>query len=101
MHNVFYFNYIYESNIIYYEKILFCLAVSAAAANLHAQISVTATAGTTTGTYTTLKGAFDAINGGVHQGAVTINVTASTTETASAVLNASGSGNGIYTSVLI
>ena len=82
-------------------KILFCLMTTIAAAHLDAQISLTATAGTTTGTYTTLKGAFDAINGGVHQGAITINVTASTTETASAVLNGSASGNSNYTSVLI
>ncbi|WP_294284450.1 T9SS type A sorting domain-containing protein [uncultured Chryseobacterium sp.] len=82
-------------------KILFCLMTTVAAAHFSAQISLTATAGTTTGTYTTLKDAFDAINGGLHQGAITINVTASTTETASAVLNASGAGNGNYTSVLI
>ncbi|KQT23874.1 hypothetical protein ASG22_07560 [Chryseobacterium sp. Leaf405] len=82
------------------KKILFCLITTVAAANLNAQISLTATAGTTTGTYTTLKGAFDAINAGTHQGAITINVTANTTETASAVLNASG-GTVSYTSVLI
>lgn len=82
------------------KKILFCLITTVAAANLDAQISLTATAGTTTGTYTTLKGAFDAINAGTHQGAITINVTANTTETASAVLNASG-GTVSYTSVLI
>ncbi|GEN75937.1 T9SS type A sorting domain-containing protein [Chryseobacterium hagamense] len=82
-------------------KTLFCLLTTVAAAHFSAQISLTASGGTTTGTYTTLKAAFDAINGGVHQGAITINVTASTTETASAVLNASGSGNGSYTNVLI
>ncbi|MCS3871327.1 hypothetical protein J3D55_004243 [Chryseobacterium ginsenosidimutans] len=82
------------------KKILFCLITTIAAANFNAQISLTATAGTTTGTYTTLKGAFDAINAGTHQGAITINVTASTAETASAVLNGSG-GVVSYTSVLI
>lgn len=82
------------------KKILFCLITTIAAANFNAQISLTATAGTTTGTYTTLKGAFDAINAGTHQGAITINVTANTTETASAILNASG-GTSLYTSVLI
>ncbi|GAA4150257.1 hypothetical protein GCM10022217_03080 [Chryseobacterium ginsenosidimutans] len=82
------------------KKILFCLITTIAIANFNAQISLTATAGTTTGTYTTLKGAFDAINAGTHQGAITINVTANTTETASAVLNASG-GTSLYTSVLI
>lgn len=87
-------------NKLFMKKILFCLITTIAAANLNAQISLTATAGTTTGTYTTLKGAFDAINAGTHQGAITINVTANTTETASAVLNASGATGG-YTSVLI
>ncbi|WP_294264046.1 T9SS type A sorting domain-containing protein [uncultured Chryseobacterium sp.] len=74
---------------------------TAASVGINAQISLTATGGTTTGTYTTLKAAFDAINGGLHQGAITINVTGNTTETASAVLNGNGSGNSNYTSVLI
>lgn len=62
-------------------------------------ISVTATAGTTSGTYTTLKGAFDKINDGTHKGAIVITLGINTTETASAVLNASGSGSASYTSV--
>src|SRR5262245_13753331 len=74
-----------------------CFAVTALACmTLHAgaQVSVTATAGTTgPTTYTTLKGAFDAVNAGTHQGAITIAITASTTETATASLNASGSGS--------
>jgi hypothetical protein len=82
------------------KKILFCLFTGMAIANLNAQVSLTATAGTTTGTFTTLKGAFDAINAGTHQGVITINITANTTETASAVLNGSG-GAVAYTSVLI
>src|SRR5262245_34672916 len=60
-------------------------------------VSVTATAGTGGPTaYTTLKGAFDAINAGTHQGAITIDVVSDTTETASASLNASGSGSASY-----
>src|SRR5690242_17230161 len=56
-------------------------------------VNVTATAGTTGPTnYTTLKGAFDAINAGTHQGTITIDVLADTTESATAVLNNSGSG---------
>ena len=67
-----------------------------------AQVSVTATAGTLGPTaYTTLKGAFDAINAGTHQGAITIGISANTTETAPAVLNSSGAGSAIYTSVLV
>ena len=67
-----------------------------------AQVSVTATAGTTGPTaYTTVKGAFDAINAGTHRGAITISITGDTTETATAALNASGSGAAAYTSVLV
>jgi hypothetical protein len=66
-----------------------------------AQVTVTATAGTVGPTaYTTLKGAFDAVNAGTHQGAITISLTANTTETATAALNASGAP-AAYTSVNI
>lgn len=51
-------------------------------------------------TYTTLKSAFDAINNGTLTGAVVLQLTSSTSETASAVLNASG-GSSSYTSVAI
>lgn len=68
---------------------------------MKAQVSLTATAGTTTGDYTTLKTCFDAINAGTHQGVIAISMTGSTTETASAVLNASGSGSASYSSIVI
>src|SRR5580765_5941817 len=56
-----------------------------------AQVSVTATAGTLGPTaYATLKDAFDAINLGTHQNAIAISITGDTAETATAVLNASG-----------
>ncbi|MCC6280312.1 MAG: hypothetical protein IT262_06925, partial [Saprospiraceae bacterium] len=79
------------------------LVVLASFANqLLAQVSVTATAGTPGPTpYTTLKEAFDAINAGTHQGAITVGITASTSETAPAVLNSSGAGSAVYTSVLV
>lgn len=81
--------------------LLLVIAVFAAFASF-SQISVTATAGTTGPTaYTTLSGAFAAINAGTHQGAITIAVTANTTETAACVLNSSGAGSASYTSVLI
>jgi len=51
--------------------------------------------------YSTLKAAFDAINAGTHQGTITIAVNASTTETSSAVLYASGTGSSSYTSINI
>jgi hypothetical protein len=66
------------------------------------QVTVTATAGTPGPTiYTTLKGAFDAVNGGTHQGSITISITANTTEAAAVVLNASGSGSASYTAVIV
>ena len=51
--------------------------------------------------YATLKDAFDAINAGTHTGVINIGVCGDTTETASAVLNASGVGAASYTLVLI
>jgi hypothetical protein len=67
-----------------------------------AQVSVTATAGTTGPTaYTTLKGAFDAVNTGTHQGSITVTITGNTTETATASLNASGSGSASYTALTV
>jgi hypothetical protein len=64
-------------------------------------VEVEATAGTTAPTnYTTLKLAFDAINAGTHQGAVTVKICASTTEgTTPATLNSNGAGSALYTSV--
>jgi hypothetical protein len=49
--------------------------------------------------YSTLKSAFDAINSGTYTGAIDLKVTRSTTEIASAILNASGVGGANYTSV--
>jgi hypothetical protein len=67
-----------------------------------AQISVNATGGIPgPSNYTTLKGAFDAINSGVHQAAVIITITGNTTETATATLNASGTSTASYSSVVI
>lgn len=82
------------------KKILLSLFIGMFANAVNAQVSVTATAGTATATYTTVKAAFDAVNLGTHQGAITLSITASTTETATAVLNASG-GTASYTSILV
>ncbi len=65
------------------------------------QVSVSATEGTASGTFTTLKGAFDAINSGTHKGVITITITANTTEAAIASLNASGVNSASYTSISI
>ncbi|MEI6823278.1 MAG: FG-GAP-like repeat-containing protein, partial [Bacteroidota bacterium] len=55
-------------------------------------VQVSATLGNTFGGYATLKTAFDSINSGYHKGVINIAIIANTTETASAVLNASGTG---------
>lgn len=65
----------------------------------NANAQVTVNPGATN--YTTLKGAFDAINAGTHTGVITIDINGDTTETATAVLNASGSGAASYTSILV
>ena len=76
------------------------LLTSASAA--FAQVSVTATAGTTTASYATLGAAFSAINLGTHQGVIGITITGTTSEVAtSAVLNASGSGAASYSALTI
>ena len=53
------------------------------------------------GSYPDLKSAVDAINLGTHTGAITVSIVADTTETASSVLNASGTGAASYTSILV
>ena len=78
--------------------VLFFIWVSA----IQAQVSVTATAGTTgPTTYTTLSNAFTAVNAGTHQGAITISIVGNTTEPASptALLQSTSPSN--YTSILI
>ncbi|MEI7725587.1 MAG: hypothetical protein WCK09_10815, partial [Bacteroidota bacterium] len=80
--------------------------VAAAGSGIACNVEVTATAVVTGPTYySTLKAAFDAINLGTHQGVITVKINASTTETASAVINASGSGTSpnisSYTAVTI
>ena len=64
-----------------------------------AQVNVTATGGTLAASYTTVKGAFDAINAGTHLGTIGIALVGDTTETAPAVLNASGAGAASYTTI--
>jgi hypothetical protein len=79
----------------------FALAMSNHAVSAQ-NVNVTATAGTASATYATVKGAFDAINAGTHQGVITIGIANSTAEGATpAVLNSSGAGSASYTSILI
>jgi hypothetical protein len=73
----------------FYKKLLLGAGLLAGTLSAGAQVSVTATSGTTGPTaYTTLKAAFDAVNAGTHAGAVTIAISGNTTEAATAVLNA-------------
>ncbi len=51
--------------------------------------------------YATLKSAFDAVNAGTYTGNLFIEINGDTTETASAVLNASGIGASSYTAISI
>ena len=53
------------------------------------------------GSYATLKSAFDAVNAGTHTGAVTVDIVNNTTETATAVIQRSGSGLSNYSSVTV
>ncbi len=64
-------------------------------------VIVNATGGLSTDTYANLKGAFDAINAGLHTGTITINIVANTTETATASLNASGVGAASFATLSI
>jgi hypothetical protein len=64
-------------------------------------VLVLSTGGTASATYTTLGGAFTAINGGTHTGIIAVYINASTTEAATATLNASGSGSASYSSISI
>ena len=78
----------------FYPKIIVAFIAILLTTAAYSQVSVTATAGTAGPTvYTTLKGAFDAINAGTHQGAITISITGNTTESATALLSASGTGS--------
>lgn len=52
-----------------------------------------------TASYPTLSAAFGAINAGTHTGAITVSINGDTTETAPAILNASGAGAASYTSI--
>ena len=68
----------------------------------HAQVSISASSGTTGPTnYTDLSNAFIAVNNGTHKGDITIEITGDVIQTMQATLNASGSGSANYSSILI
>lgn len=87
-------------------KKLFKYALSAAmlfstAVVMAQNVDVTATAGTPSATYPTLKDAIDAVNAGTHQGSVQVLFTNNTTEVATSILSASGNGAASYSDLLI
>ena len=90
-----------RKNLGFSKSLLLAILLCCSLAGYSKQVTLTASSGTASGTFTTLKGAFDAINAGTHQGAIVININASTSETASAVLNASGSGSASYSGISI
>ncbi|MEI6508966.1 MAG: hypothetical protein WCO54_10805, partial [Bacteroidota bacterium] len=81
--------------------LMLIILTSCFSSNLTAQVSLTATAGISSGSYSTIKSAFDAINAGTHQSVIVITITGNTTELSTATLNASGSGGSSYSSVSI
>ncbi|MEP7108394.1 MAG: hypothetical protein ABI760_10435 [Ferruginibacter sp.] len=87
---------------IFWKQSIYTMALALFTFSLSAQVSVTASLGTAGPTpYGTLKLSFDAINGGTHKGVIIISITGNTTETSSAVLNASGSGASNYSTISI
>lgn len=66
-----------------------------------AQVSVTATGGTASATYTTVSAAFAAINAGTHQGVINITITANTTEPAAVTALLGSGGTSNYTGITI
>ena len=66
-----------------------------------AQVSVTATGGTATGSYATVSAAFAAINAGTHQGVINLTITANTTEPAAVVALLGSGAPSNYTAVNI
>jgi hypothetical protein len=70
---------------------------------VQSQISLTATTGTTTGSYTNISAAFAAINAGTHTGSIVINITSDITAEPflPTSLRESGFGAASYSDVLI
>jgi hypothetical protein len=80
----------------YILSLLLSLSIFANAQN----VNVIATHATTSGTYPTLKAAFDAINAGTHKGGIDITIVNNTVETATAQLN-SYAGPALFTTLTI
>jgi len=82
-------------------KKIFLLSIWLLLSIFVANSQTTKTVGGIGADYSTLKLAFDAINTGNITGNITLQITGSTTETASASINASGVGTSNYTLINI
>jgi hypothetical protein len=84
-------------------KLFTLLAVAVACVGLApaGQAQVQVSAGGPPTPYTSLRAAFLAINAGTHTGAILVEITGNTSESAQPTLNASGTGAASYTSVTI
>lgn len=81
------------------KKQLLMAALALFTVKMFSQVTVT---GGSTATYSNVNAAFAAINAGTHTGAITIDITASTTEPATPTpLVASGQGAASYSSIII
>ena len=80
---------------------LLALIMVSGTALFHVNAQTTKTVGGAGADYSTLKSAFDAVNAGTITGAINLQITGNTSEAASAILNASGSGSASYSSVSI
>ncbi|WP_300660066.1 T9SS type A sorting domain-containing protein [Fluviicola sp.] len=81
--------------------VMFALGIFSVS-NVHSQVDLTATGGTTTATYTTVSAAFAAVNAGTHTGTISISITGNTTEPAAPVaLSANGVGTASFASLAI
>ena len=83
------------------KHILLLILFTGIGITVNAQVNLTATAGTLTGTYTTLGAAFTAINAGTHMGIITIGINSNTLESGPCTLHSSGAGPASYNSVHI
>jgi hypothetical protein len=84
------------------QKLLFVCLLFITIFKLQAQVSLTATSATLSGSYTTLGSAFTAINSGTHKGVIAITLTGNTTEGITASLDSSGNPSGSsYSSITI
>ena len=66
-----------------------------------AQVNLTASSGTLTGSFTTLNSAFAAINAGTHQGVIAITIVNNTIETSPPTPLLQSAGASSYTSITI